>query len=618
MGLPGFRDIPIWLRLTALVGLALLLLFVVGLYGIWSLNRLTENGLRMKEAAVHVVSALEISRDVGELRRLTSLFLTTGSPETYQGIQGLAGRLGKTLGKEDQKRLSLYLEDIKVLKIRLESERQNRKAVSEAEDSIVKSLSRGFYLCAGKEECQRALDKAAGAFRRYLPQGKAILLGEPGASAEAVTAVVDEASQALKGAMGTADPRLKAALKEIQNGFYDLDDAFTTISAVRAKVEAARSKVLARLADLDESIQKASLARGEESSRIAEAGQRTATAAYKVTGVVLGLSIVAFLLFGYTFSRSIVSPLSNISRLLTAMAGGDLRGRVKVEGRDELSRVGRDLNSFLEGISRLVGQVKTSADTVGDAARLLDSQSKKMVDEATEAVQAASTAQDYIGEVAGSMEETTKMVDALSHATGEIAESTTKTARLAEELTHKIGESRNEITALSEHARSIGEVIELISSIAEQTNLLALNATIEAARAGEAGKGFAVVAGEVKELATQTREATEKIAPIINAIQESVERSVESIGESVDATGVLKDAASTVAAAVEEQTATYAEINMQVQNANERIQAVRRYVEQLAEASNVNLEESQELKESAERLRKSSEELNVNVRGLVV
>ena len=54
---------------------------------------------------------------------------------------------------------------------------------------------------------------------------------------------------------------------------------------------------------------------------------------------------------------------------------------------------------------------------------------------------------------------------------------------------------------LSESAKDIGEVVELISDIAEQTNLLALNATIEAVRAGDAGKGFAVVAAEVKNLA---------------------------------------------------------------------------------------------------------------------
>ena len=70
---------------------------------------------------------------------------------------------------------------------------------------------------------------------------------------------------------------------------------------------------------------------------------------------------------------------------------------------------------------------------------------------------------------------------------------------------------------------------ELISNIAGQTNLLALNATIEAARAGEAGRGFAVVAAEVKDLASQTAEATKEIGTRISQIQSATKEAVEAI-----------------------------------------------------------------------------------------
>ncbi len=70
-----------------------------------------------------------------------------------------------------------------------------------------------------------------------------------------------------------------------------------------------------------------------------------------------------------------------------------------------------------------------------------------------------------------------------------------------------------------ESAKSIESVLLLIRQIAGQTNLLALNATIEAARAGDAGRGFAVVAQEVKSLAQQTSDATDKVARQISEIQ---------------------------------------------------------------------------------------------------
>ena len=78
------------------------------------------------------------------------------------------------------------------------------------------------------------------------------------------------------------------------------------------------------------------------------------------------------------------------------------------------------------------------------------------------------------------------------------------------------------VTALGRQTQGIGATVGAIRRVADQTNLLALNAAIEAARAGEAGRGFAVVAGEVRQLAANSKAATDDISQTIAAIQTEV------------------------------------------------------------------------------------------------
>ena len=93
--------------------------------------------------------------------------------------------------------------------------------------------------------------------------------------------------------------------------------------------------------------------------------------------------------------------------------------------------------------------------------------------------------------------------------------------RVARDAVTHASDMTHEVEALGKASTAIGDVIKIISSIADQTNLLALNATIEAARAGEVGRGFAVVAAEVKDLARETAEATQRVAAQVTSLQTS-------------------------------------------------------------------------------------------------
>ncbi|MBR6316233.1 MAG: hypothetical protein IKR58_04440 [Lachnospiraceae bacterium] len=68
-----------------------------------------------------------------------------------------------------------------------------------------------------------------------------------------------------------------------------------------------------------------------------------------------------------------------------------------------------------------------------------------------------------------------------------------------------------------------------IQKISNKTNMLALNASIEAARSGEVGKGFAVVAEEMRNLANDTKESSEKILELLGQFTNDIEEMEKSL-----------------------------------------------------------------------------------------
>jgi twitching motility protein PilJ len=156
-----------------------------------------------------------------------------------------------------------------------------------------------------------------------------------------------------------------------------------------------------------------------------------------------------------------------------------------------------------------------------------------------------------------------------------------------------IRETGKRIKRLGERSQEIGGVVNLINSIAERTHILALNASMHAASAGEAGRGFAVVANEVQRLAENAREATSKIAALVNNIQVETSDTVATMNEAISQVVRGTELAQQAGAQMRDTRETTAELVTLVQR--------------IAASSEDQAQMTQQLRERAVEIQKSTQ-----------
>ncbi len=172
------------------------------------------------------------------------------------------------------------------------------------------------------------------------------------------------------------------------------------------------------------------------------------------------------------------------------------------------------------------------------------------------------------------MESVAAGAEELNASVREISEAMTKSRETAMGAVDRVTSADAQAQRLSDAAQSMSGIVEMIHNITGQINLLALNATIESARAGEAGRGFAVVASEVKNLATQAKTATDKIATEIDSLNNISGGVVTSLSSIKQAIQNVSEYVTSTAAAVEEQSTVTSEMSSSMARAAAEAQAL--------------------------------------------
>lgn len=297
------------------------------------------------------------------------------------------------------------------------------------------------------------------------------------------------------------------------------------------------------------------------------------------------------------------TSLTDISRVLKAIAAGDLTERVtkNYQGAFETLKLG--CNETAEHLAQMLAEIRTAAETINQASGEI---SQGNLDLSSRTEQQVSS----LEETTSSMEELTSTVRQNADNARQANSLAAKASDVALEGGSLIDKVVDTMASINESAQKISDIIGVIDGIAFQTNILALNAAVEAARAGEQGRGFAVVASEVRTLAQRSANAAKDIKALISDSVNKINNGNELVGKSgntmkeiVTSIKRVNDIMAEIAAASSEQSAGLDEVGKAISQMDAMTQQNAALVEKASASAESLLSQAEQLANNVARFR---------------
>lgn len=363
---------------------------------------------------------------------------------------------------------------------------------------------------------------------------------------------------------------------------------------------------------------------------------------------VVLVSAVSVVIFGVVFW--VVKSLLN--QFLTIAQGKteDEQEQTKIgekakklmEREDDIGLMMRSVHDSISSFATVISGIKTATEELKSVSDDFNNifhdmeDSLKITQDSTHTIadntvtQAAQTADmkekiDAIGDLIAMISEN---VDALNASADKMQECNESAENIMGELidiSKKNGEAienvREQSKLTNDSAQQIQTVTDIIADISNQTNLLALNASIEAARAGEHGRGFAVVAEQIRTLADQSRESTERINQLVAdlmdkanvsvEITEKVSEAVSLQNEKIDQTKeiftILNGEIGQVGSAIEGISSEVEELKNHSDNIETETVSLKEFAAQNAESAQITIEHMNELDSTVSKCNAATE-----------
>ena len=378
-----------------------------------------------------------------------------------------------------------------------------------------------------------------------------------------------------------------------------------------------------------------------ESTELMNILQQDNIYAYKVRFFLLAISILTILIIIYLFIAfyyGIKDTIELIEEGTNKISNGELNIHIDNDVEDETSLIINAINNMTKSFSEIIITNKNVAndvinstenlakttDQTTNVANIITNSIQNIAIKSESQLQMSEEASIVIEKMSRDIEYIVKNSNEVLNASkqaDEFAEdgntSILETIDMMNNINNSVKESNSTIYALGKRSKSIGDIIDTITSIAEQTNLLALNAAIEAARAGEGGRGFAVVAEEVRKLAEQSSNSAKEISEIIHSIQkdsmdsmsnmDKVTKNVQDGLKVVSETGDVFQKILSSVRNITKQVSEVTDFSKSISNNSEKVTATIKGVRQMAVEFSDN---AQEVASASEEQLASMEEVS--------
>lgn len=238
--------------------------------------------------------------------------------------------------------------------------------------------------------------------------------------------------------------------------------------------------------------------------------------------------------------ETVTTPFNAINTIVNHMSEGDLTKRYVGEAKGDILELTNNLNKAMDKLTDVLTDISGKTEEITSSTEEMLVSSEEMNVSTEEIAAAISEISSGAQEQVIKIDESSSLIENILNSSSEMgnqAESINEVAKMGvaksddgrslisqvdssmQEILSYSSETDLSISALTQKANDITQVLRIIKEIAAQTNLLALNAAIEAAQAGDAGRGFSVVAEEIRKLAEGSKKSAGDIESLIMEVQ---------------------------------------------------------------------------------------------------